>query len=248
MIFFFKKKKLVVDCFTNRHDVYKFSKVDKSEKFYPDWWKKLPKTLFHESALYENSTMKHCIGLINWYQNGIVIPMWSDLIMRVEAEHLRTIQCNFSDDCSYITDHAHNQFTGMFEGSSFSVLKFNTPWKFKCSDETQFIMESMYYNHRTLNQLNIAPGVIDFKYQNAVNILCSIEHQDTTRLLKFEFGEPLVIIRPISDREIVIKRHLIDDIEYARLNTPPGTFLNRYKRIKKFVKENESKCPFGFGK
>jgi hypothetical protein len=248
MIFFFKKKKLVVDCFTNRHDVYKFSKVDKSEKFYPDWWKKLPKEVFTESALEEHSTMKRCIGFVNWYQNGIVIPLWSDLNMMVESEHLRVIHWNFSDGWTDMTQHGDNQFTGMFEGSSFTVLKISTPWKFKCSDETQFMMQSMYYNHKTINQLNIAPGVVDFKYQNAVNILCSIEHQDIPRLLKLKFGEPLVIIRPISDREIVIKQHLIDDIEYDRLNTPPLTFSNRYKIMKKFAKENESKCPFGFGK
>ena len=44
-MFFFRKPKLVVDAFTSElyQHAFDYAPVDYATKFYPDWWKKLPK-------------------------------------------------------------------------------------------------------------------------------------------------------------------------------------------------------------
>ena len=41
MFFFFKRKEIVLDCFTHRPDTYEYFPIEKSTKHFPQWWKDL---------------------------------------------------------------------------------------------------------------------------------------------------------------------------------------------------------------
>ena len=40
MFFWFKKPKVILECFTTEEIVYEHAKIDSAVKFFPDWWKK----------------------------------------------------------------------------------------------------------------------------------------------------------------------------------------------------------------
>ncbi len=44
-MFFFRKKTLLIDCFTPVEGAFKYAKPKLAAEFVPDWWKELPKTL-----------------------------------------------------------------------------------------------------------------------------------------------------------------------------------------------------------
>ena len=53
-MFLFKKKKVVLNCYTYRPDVYSYFPIERSSKHIPEWWKKLPNQVllnFNESLL-----------------------------------------------------------------------------------------------------------------------------------------------------------------------------------------------------
>ena len=84
MIFFFKKKKKVIDCFTSNQMVYEQFPIAKANEYIPDWYKKLnatystnvPNTLREKAA-----TVKRCPGISNLFNEGFILPLWSDLIL-----------------------------------------------------------------------------------------------------------------------------------------------------------------------
>jgi hypothetical protein len=61
-------------------------------------------------------------------------------------------------------------------------------------------------------------------------------------------GSPIIHALPLSDKDIVIKTHLVSN-EFMEQNTKNVyTFINKYRTSKNagIKKEKESKCPFGF--
>ena len=89
----FRKKKLVLKAYTHNSCAYEFFTVAKAHYFYPEWWKKLPS--YHQQEIPRQEvgamtikapTMKTCAGIIDIYKHGIVLPLWSDLQIKV-TEH-----------------------------------------------------------------------------------------------------------------------------------------------------------------
>jgi hypothetical protein len=249
-MFFFKKNKIVLDCFTNRPEVYEFARIDYIHKFFPEWWKNLPKTIprprSDQNYWIPTSTMKACHGFIDMYTNSAVIPMWSDFQLKVENN--LSYMWYFSDKKSLLTQHPNPQFGELFsEGNHFN-RKFNTPWIVACKEDVKFSMEPMFYNFKIPNEYHIMPGVVDFKNQHGVNINMMIELKP--QIVSMEVGQPLVRIRPFSERELEIKTHLVDEreLDLILMKTQIPVFHGKYKKVKDHKEKTESKCPFGFGK
>ena len=107
MIFFFKRSTITVDCFTSRKDVYDFSPVDYSNKFYPEWWKKLDKQVYN--SFYPEATMKTCEGFIQNYQTGFIVPLWSDLSVRLGSTNSTDYNWQYADEISVARIHSVQQ-------------------------------------------------------------------------------------------------------------------------------------------
>ena len=70
------------------------------------------------------------------------------------------------------------------------------------------------------------------------------------QIVSMEVGQPLVRIRPFSERELEIKTHLVDEreLDLILMKTQIPVFHGKYKKVKDHKEKTESKCPFGFGK
>jgi hypothetical protein len=67
-MFLFKKKKVVLDCFTYRSDVYSYFPIQKASSAMPNWWKKMPATFCPDpTGLAEFPTMRSCSGFLSYY-------------------------------------------------------------------------------------------------------------------------------------------------------------------------------------
>ena len=92
----FKNKEIVLDCFTDSKFTLENFPIAKSENFYPEWWKNLPKEYKENKNFWPTSTMKRCKGIIDFYQNSFTIPLWSDLMLSVENQNIKSFQWKFS--------------------------------------------------------------------------------------------------------------------------------------------------------
>ena len=252
-MFFFKPKEIHLDCFTFRPEVYEFSSVDYSHKFYPEWWLKLPKTqqkMNLSGKVSEITTMKGCVGFVNYYKYGITIPLWSDLRLSYLANE-RKFDVEFAFKKHTHGEHLIEQMTGLINPDEFAHIKLMSPWIFKTKEDIQWAWMQHTWNFSPVNKITILPAIIDFKYQNGTNVNFLISTK--IRECFLPNNQPLVNIIPLSERKVKIHRHLVNEREFEILaaSSYPTYFKGKYKKIKQIIigrEKEQKKCPFGFGK
>lgn len=253
MIFFFKKKKKVIDCFTSNQMVYEQFPIAKANEYIPDWYKKLnatystnvPNTLREKAA-----TVKRCPGISNLFNEGFILPLWSDLIFDFSP-----VGENFEFKWEYAaTDptwnvevHDSQQYSGLFNNNFFQT-KLTVPWLVKESTGVKFAFIEPTYTMSNPNIFTVIPGVINFKYQNFVNVNMLTEiTTPMKKRIEFEAGEPLAQIIPLTEDDVVLKTHYVSKEEYNRIDESTsaykwyGTYFDRKKK-------KEKVCPIRKGK
>lgn len=245
MLFFFKKKTIVVDCFTDRTYVHDYAKIDYAIKFIPEWWKKLPATHCAPGDITDLPTMKTCSGFVEQYKKGFIIPMWSDCAIEVGpvGEPKHTIRWAFSDGMTNAVAHPPYQRGSYCSSSDYEHLKINSPWFLECKNDIRFQFLQPIYNFQNPEKAIILPGIIDYRFQYGTSINIMFRKTEKYEKYKFSHGQPMAHIVPISENKIVLKHHVIskeeminrfDKGKFARLS-----FRNNHALVKRL-----SKCPF----
>jgi hypothetical protein len=223
-LFLKKNKKITIDCFTYSHDIYEYAKIDHSIKYIPDWWKET--SVVHDKK--DILTVKKCPAFLNFYKRGIVIPSWFELEMLISKENdeFRT----WKWECSSIYfDMADSHETIQFEkfaGQNGQNFKFTSPWVFKTKEDIDFLWTQPTWNMRdNLFKFCNLPAVVNFKNQHATNINYFFEYKKEESFIKIEALTPLVILHPLSEKEIEIKNHLVSKDEYDHIRTGIRNFF-----------------------
>lgn len=237
---FFKRKKIVIDCFTTNVNAHGLFPIQRAARFYPEWWKQLPKSEMIENdvgLLVERPTIKSCSGINNLYQEGFVIPLWSDVVIQTRGlNYLFT----FADGVSSLPYHNLDQLGSDFYG--FLNVKFDSPWRIQEKTGVKFIFIQPSWNNPTdLFNSHALPGVIEFKHQHTsnINMLLSRQHR-----YQWDAGRPLAHVIPITDQDIEVKTHLVGEAETKTMqvfNQRYPFFLGSYKKTKQIMK---GRCPF----
>jgi hypothetical protein len=243
-MFFFKRKKVVLDTFTYDVSYYEHAKPQKATNFYPNWWKGVPKTSIERTQNgldIERPTIKSCPGFTDFYRKGIIIPLWSDLV--IETHENGSYTYAFADPTSQeIVSHTSEQ-TGS-QLSDLINIKLNPPWRFLEKTGIYFACIEPTWNYLDRNiTMNILPGLVQYNINTstAVNMFVPKDHQR----LEFVYGDPLYHFIPLTEKELEIKHHLISKKEYDKLNNwsfHRFKFRNNHVFKKKMVKQ----CPFKF--
>lgn len=252
MTFFFKRNKIVLDCFTDRADVLKFSPIELASKHYPTWWKQLPKSYNTQNPALNNTlgaqpTMKGCPGLIETFQHGIIMPLWSDVVF-----HITDKECHwqFSDHMTTAQSHEPQQWAGFLPAhTGYFHVKIDSPWLFKTKEDIPWTYNQPTWNLNSIDSYTILPGVVSYKYQTTTNINMFIHPKFDHKFL-IEAGQPIAHLIPITEKEIVIKNHLLSEDEYKKIRATYG-ITNKFEKNlawhKKMIDKHEKpKCPFGF--
>ena len=246
MFFWFKKNKVVLDCFTVDSFTYNYCKIDKATNFYPEWWKKL------DTKINNRPTMKHCRGFTRLYTNSFIIPCWEDMQIKLFANDYSWVNSRLPDS---ISSHSEIQYKGFIDTSRYQHIKIPSPWYLKSNRFVEFAFTDPIWNRSNVSDYTVLPGVVDYKYQpdTAVNLL--IEYTEEGKIIEFCVGEPLVCLTPLTEVEVDIRTHLIDRKDLGGLVPSNEVGLvadisKKYSIRKKFINnidKNKKKCPFGFG-
>jgi len=245
MLFFFKKPKLHVDGFIHERysAAYDTVPLDYSKKYYPQWWKNLERKEFNSNTFSLDTNAKSCTAIIDFHKNGITLPMWSDFVFKQETDG--SYRWIYSDGFSSATEHPVNQRAGFKD--NYMHLKFISPWRIRSEKNVYFMFVPHYYNLNDVNY-DIVPGTVEYFYQNSTNVNMLIER--CSNEIFIPVGQPMVNLVPLSEREVVLKNHLLTDSEWTRFDKKSASisFCRKYYTYKTLYKEKEKKkCPFGFG-
>lgn len=233
-MFFFKKKTVTLDCFTYSQYILNNFPISPSEKYFPDWWKKLPKDYQTSTQFWKTSTMKKCRGFIDYYKNSFTLPLWSDLSIALSSNKEKRINWQFADRETRATLHDEEQRAGWLDEDHIHI-KLDTPWAVKSKKDSKFLWSFPFYNYKRIQEYQVLPGVVDFKWQNSINVNMILKYEIFPRVVDLYAGNPLVNLTAISDENIKIKLHQISVPEFSDIIRVP-VFTNFYS-FKKF-------CPY----
>lgn len=241
-MFLFKKRKLVVDCFTSNMNAFELFPIQQSIKFVPEWWKNAPKE-YEVRELFPVSTIKRCPAIIEQYKHGLIIPLWSDLA--IAARGGDNWEIKFSNPNTSIEPHDSKQWSSFADPNKYKHFKLMSPWALQTKEEIYWQYSKPVWSFPVNSNLFIAPGIIDFKTQHSthVNLLMPLEARPPYVI---NAGQPIAQLMPLSDREVDIRLHLISEDEYKARHTSRFThsFVKGYMRTNAIKKEK--KCPFHF--
>lgn len=238
--------------FTTLRSVYEIYKPDVSIKFYPDEFKAIPKTYVGTdptTGIKCNApTIRKCNGIVDYYKTGFVLPMWTDFICQPKGCVAKESSIGMITQPFYYENHSREQYPGLFE--DYIHVKLESPWLFREKTGIKFVWGSPTWNlHKHRNNFTVVPAAVSYNYQCTTNVNIFVRKDSEDFILTG--GTPLVHITPVSEKEISIKHHLIDDSEKSKLGIPSefsGILPERYSRWVREVSKNENKCPFGFGR
>jgi hypothetical protein len=239
VLFIFRKSKLVLDCFTSKEYVFKNNKINYATQFYPEWWKNTPKEIM--LGITPASTLKKCQGVIDTYKIGAMLPLWADLAINIQNKHF---QWQFADYMTLGVQHDSKQWDTFADPNEYGHLKIDSPWKCKTKTDINFYFTSPFWNHPIDRPYETLSGTLNFKYQHTTNINIMF-NKSKDRHFVVKQGTPMIHLIPISDKQLIIKHHLVDDKEINNMNNT-FAFTNSYKINKQRILKEESKCPFGF--
>jgi len=235
MLFFFRKPKVIVDCFTANPIAFEFAKPDNAIKFIPDWWKNTPLSYIPEDSFFKRPTLKGCDGIINNFKHGLVVPMWCDFAIEIGPKGTTHFKYQFGDRLSSLSSHTYKEFNNYIKEEEIQHIKIHSPWFFSCKENIHWIWTDPKWNSMKVNDYVGLPGISSFKYQSNTNINLLFYRGEKTKIVEIKYNSPLVHITPLTDRKLILKHHLVDQNEIFKLNLA-GTnvkFINNVQILKK---------------
>lgn len=250
-MFLFKKKKIVVDCFTCVPEVYNLFPIKKAIKYTPEWWKRLPS----EDTDVDGTTMrtmKKCAGFIDLYKSGFIMEMWSEMSMDISETENGPIWKSLYPSYAFDVPVEHHPLQSGYTFSDKLHMKLTSPWLFSEKTGVNFAFIEPSWNIPDFwHYTKIVPAVVNYKYQHGTHVNMFFSRGD----YKFIFapGMPLVHFVPLTDKDVEVKNHLVSYDEFNKIRNKSlrlffkGHYENYLKLLKK-KENNKKKCPFGFGK
>ena len=241
MIFKFKEKKIVIDCFTYDELVLQTAPVSHAIKHIPDWWKNLPNHYYNNQDFFPTATVRSCSGIVDYYKKSLAIPLWSDLSIKVDGG---SYGWAFSDLKTVANIHdIQKQATGLLPNHGH--IKIQSPWFFKAKEDISWVWSQPIYSFEEANvDIKVLPAIVNFKQQQStdINLLIPLNQQKTYIV---NHGQVLCHLTPMTDKNVIIERHLVSKelfMQMAELNTSI-TFLNKLANVVA-KKEKFADCPY----
>jgi len=153
-------------------ELLKEIKPAESNKFIPSWWKEIPTIKGYVTAKETVSgNVKTCPSFPDYFSNGIVIPMWTDVLFSFDSE---TEQWAWKTPSSEFTwdIHPHDQFLNhvpfkFFNKNGKFIFKANCPWKIITPPGYSVLQLPVFYHYT--NDFTILPGVVDTDIHHTIN-------------------------------------------------------------------------------
>lgn len=228
----FRRKPIVVKLYTYDSNHFEYFKLRKAVTEFPSWFKQLPTEFFNDGFIKTPvPTAKRCPALVEYFKKSMIIPSQFDLYLKANADSTSGWVTPLQEQADMITTFSPSQL------GEYNVphIKINTTWTVVEETGVEFMVMDAYYNN--FNQpWRIAPGILDFKYQHAVNINVSYNMQEEQIFIPV--NTPLAFMVPLTDQDITYEYYLVSreqwhNIRFGRIAN--NTFLSKYVKHRKWM-------------
>ena len=172
-----------------------------AKHFIPKWFKDIPSK--------EIGTVKDCPSFPDYFSQGYIIPMWSDVKMKFENKvpKFQLSATRFSFDThpnNQMLDYKKATFNGI-EGQF--VFKAISPWKIITPPGWSVLQLPLFYHFN--QEWSVLPGVIDTDIHSEINQQI-LYHGNDNKDVRINRGDPLVLYIPYKRKD-----HLDLEIRFA---------------------------------
>jgi hypothetical protein len=236
-----KLKPIKITAYTYNAAVKKYADIKNTNHFKPDWHKELP--VARDDDFYAEPNMKMCRGFNQVFNKGFVVPFWCDYKVRVGVKGDTDYEWISSSDDFNAVAHPQSQRGSYLPDTKYSHIKFDAPWLVSCDEDIEFLYAYNSWVSNSPEGMVIPVGVLDFKYNNGVNMNVFFTRGDKEKVYHVAAGEPFVQLIPLSDRPVEVETKVVSRSDYNMMHTESTMLKFRgtsYWKVKSASKE----CPF----
>lgn len=217
-MFYFIRKKIVVDCFINMPFVAEKFPIQRGLKSAPGWWKSLaPMYETAQSAFgisRKTPTMRFCQGFTNLYQNSWVFPLWTDLLLKTHDTGAYQFLIPYKSPMDLIAQHSGEEHGHSFE--DFIHLKLMSPWLFFEKKGIKFCYFGTDWSLlKQAPRIRVLPGIVEYQKNHSTNVNLFVPREDFS--YEFSAGLPLCHIAPMTEHKVEFRTQCVTDIEYGEI-------------------------------
>lgn len=230
-MFYFLRKKIVVDCFVNHPVIAELHAVRKGIKSTPEWWRKLEtfytRTDNIASVSVRQNTMRSCQGFVDLYRSSWTLPLWMDISVRTSDEGGYTYLTPHDMGIQPVSYHDPRQYGNNFQ--SLIQLKFTSPWLLFEKKGLKFAFMGAEWEFLQAHpEVRSTSGIMEFKRNHSTNLNVFLPKKNAE--YHFLAGMPLIYIIPLTEREVEFRTHCVTDMEYREVMKRSGLMKISFDR------------------
>ena len=249
MNFWFKRKKIVLDCFTTDAFSYEYCKIESAVKYYPDWWLNLP-------SEEKNINMKSCKGFTNLYVNSYIIPFWSTVDIKVDSLDTKTYRWSVSGVYPEVAMankvvHSHDpgQYGNFTKSGNYQHIKLLSSWSIRTKSKVKFFYSDPVWHRDNLNNYTVLPGISEYYYNRSTEANIMFEYKAEPYNIRFTPGMPIAMMTPLTEDDVEFRHHLVtpNEMIYAESRFSFDKLNNMFNNKKKFLDDADKRtqmCPY----
>ena len=161
-----------------------------AKNFIPKWFKDIP------SQVDDAITVKNCPSFPDYFSQGYIVPMWSDVKMKFENKtpKFELSARRFSFDIhgnQQMLDYKKASFNGI-EGQF--VFKANCPWRIITPPGWSVLQLPLFYHFN--QEWSVLPGIIDTDIHTEINQ--QVLYHGDGKEITIKCGDPFVLYIPFK--------------------------------------------------
>ena len=208
-----------------------------ASSFIPSWWKGVP------NKVGDLHTIKTCPAYPDYFSEGYVIPMWTDVKFKYNEDtgewawETRSNENPFLFDCHYngqLVDHKTPSLQGV-DGKF--IFKFISPWKVFTPPGYSVLQLPTFYHFN--KDFSILPGILHTDIYHSTNQ--QMLYHSSEKEILIERGTPLVHYVPFKREKLSldVRSATPEDLEKIKLEDLSGvTKLPGSGWFKKYKKQH----------
>lgn len=241
-MFFKKQKPVVLTAYTEQPLLAEMLAPKFARQKLPRYYKTMPHRFRKDEAggcpvphsLEYNSTIRQCYGIHKYNTAGILVPLWADYSV---VSYQGVLSCvgakTFANEWKH---HSNAQAPGLLD--DYNILKLESPWVFRCTDETMFAVVSNFYDMTEyMDKFVMPPALDDYYNQSSTSFFLLFRKDMPDQEVFLKCGTPFMKIIPLTDRPVELRVELVANLAKYMMTPPKHFFTGSMAKLKQFSKQ-----------
>jgi hypothetical protein len=228
-MFFKKKKKIILEAYTNVGELIDLFPPVKSKDTLPSWYKAIPKAKTDQRVF----NVTHCTGFRDLYSDGLMLPNWADYHIDFDERGNFNVDCPMKSPEGNFTWHDSDaQAPGAWPG--YVDIKLLSPWLFYCEEPIKWLcVDPTWYKQDPLQYVSPS-GIVEFRTMHNTNVNLLFRREKGS--YKITAGQMLLHIIPLTDQPWELKVNMLTpEIWASKFARWEHTFGQNYQKTRSII-------------